>query len=368
MYAILYVYFQRNYMVGTNMKQLADINVLSFTPIITPRQLKAELPISPESAETVAHARQVVHNALECTDQRIIGIVGPCSIHDTEAALDYAQRLQKLREDISDRIFLLMRTYFEKPRTTVGWKGLLSDPFLDGSHDVPAGLRKARELLLKITALGVPTATELLDPIVPQYIDDLVSWASIGARTSESQTHREMASGLSMPIGFKNSTDGNLQIAIDAMVSSCHPHHFLGIDSDGSTCVVATRGNCASHIILRGGRGRPNYDPVTVTDTEERIRKAGLEPRIMVDCSHANCGKRPVLQGHVLHDVIEQRLEGMESLFGFMMESNLKAGSQKIPADIKALEYGVSITDPCLDWDSTEQLLRKTYERLAGML
>ncbi len=348
------------------MKQLADINVESFTPIITPRELKARLPMRPESAETVAHARQVVQDVLARKDRRLIGIVGPCSIHDPHAALEYAGRLQALRESVSDRIFILMRTYFEKPRTTVGWKGLLSDPYMDGSHDVPAGLHTARELLLRITALGVPAATELLDPIVPQYIDDLVSWASIGARTSESQTHREMASGLSMPIGFKNSTEGNLQIAIDAMVSSRHPHHFLGIDADGKTSVVATRGNHASHVILRGGRGRPNYDPVTVLDAEERMRKAGLEPRIMVDCSHANCGKRPLLQGHVLHDVIEQRLEGTESLFGFMMESHLKAGSQKIPEDVKSLEYGVSITDPCLDWDNTERFLREIHQRLAG--
>lgn len=349
------------------MTQLGDINVISYTTLVTPRELKTRLPISPEGISTVARGRQVVKEVLEKRDTRFLAIVGPCSIHDADAALEYAGRLRALSLELEDRIFILMRTYFEKPRTTVGWKGLLSDPYLDGSNDVSAGLHKGRELLVKITGLGLPTAAELLDPIVPQYMDDLVSWASIGARTSESQTHREMASGLSMPIGFKNSTDGNLQVAVDAMVSSHHEHHFLGIDADGRSGVVATRGNKLSHIILRGGRGRPNYDPVTVFETEDRMRKAGLDPRIMVDCSHANCGKRHELQAHVLRDVIEQRLRGAKSLIGVMIESNLKPGNQKMTENPEDLEYGVSITDACVGWEMTEAILREAHGRLAGL-
>ncbi len=346
------------------MRQLGDINVASYTPLVTPRELKARLLITAAGEETVAHGRQVVKDILEKRERRLLVIVGPCSIHDVSAAEDYARRLQALSRELEDRLFILMRTYFEKPRTTVGWKGLLSDPYLDGSNDVSAGLHKARELLLGLADLGLPAATELLDPIVPQYIDDLVSWASIGARTSESQTHREMASGLSMPIGFKNSTDGNLQVAVDAMVSARHAHHFLGIDAEGRSGVVATRGNKAAHLILRGGRGRPNYDPVTVLETEDRMRKAGLDPMIMVDCSHANCGKRHELQAHVLRDVIEQRVRGAESLIGVMIESNLKPGNQKMPDDPKELEYGVSITDPCVGWETTEAMLREAHQRL----
>lgn len=349
------------------MRRLENLNVTAITPLITPRTLKADLPMTQAAADTVADGRQVMLDILDRKDPRLLVVAGPCSIHDADAAFDYAERLKALSGALKDRLFIIMRTYFEKPRTTVGWKGLISDPYLDGSHDVSEGLRKAREILLRIAEIGLPTGTELLDPIVPQYIADLITWASIGARTSESQKHREMASGLSMPIGFKNSTDGNLQVAVDALLSSRQPHHFLGIDEDGHTGVVETRGNHAVHIILRGGRGRPNYDPVSIFETEECLRRAGLTPLIVVDCSHANCGKRHMLQGHVLHDVIMQRLEGNQSIIGVMLESNIKAGSQKFPVDPAALEYGLSITDPCLDWDSTEALLRETYHRIAPL-
>lgn len=349
------------------MIQLENLNVAAITPLVTPGALKADITMTQTAADTVAGGRQAVLDILQRKDPRLLVVAGPCSIHDADAAFDYAERLKALSEELKDRIFIIMRTYFEKPRTTVGWKGLISDPFLDGSHDVSAGLRKAREILLRIAEIGLPTGTELLDPIVPQYIADLISWASIGARTSESQKHREMASGLSMPIGFKNSTDGNLQVAVDAMLSARQPHHFLGIDEDGHTGVVATRGNHAVHIILRGGRGRPNYDPVSVFETEECMRRAGMTPLIMVDCSHANCGKRHMLQCHVLRDVIAQRLEGTQSIIGVMLESNIKAGNQKLLDDPAKLEYGLSITDPCLDWDSTAALLRETYGRLAKL-
>jgi 3-deoxy-7-phosphoheptulonate synthase len=349
------------------MTQLDDLNVVTITPLITPRALKAKLPVTEAIADTVDWGRRTIKDILARRDPRFLVIVGPCSIHDREGALEYARKLKSLSDRLNSRIFIAMRTYFEKPRTTVGWKGLLSDPFLDDSNDVPAGLAKAREILLQVNGMGLPAAAELLDPIVPQYISDLVSWASIGARTSESQTHREMASGFSMPIGFKNSTDGNLQVAVDAMLSAREPHHFLGIDTDGISGVVETCGNHHSHVILRGGRGRPNYDPVTVRETEERLLKAGLEPSIVVDCSHANCGKRHELQVHVLRDVIAQRLEGTTSIAGVMIESYLKPGNQKLGGDPSLLEYGVSITDACIGWEMTEDNLCKTYERLAPL-
>lgn len=349
------------------MKQLDNLNVLSITPIVTPAELKAKLPLTESAAHTVDTGRNAVRAILDQEDRRMMIITGPCSIHDCKAAYDYAERLRALASDLEDRILLLMRTYFEKPRTTVGWKGLLNDPNLDGSFDVPSGLSKAREILLRIAEIGVPAAVEFLDPIVPQYLADLVSWASIGARTSESQTHREMASGLSMPVGFKNSTDGNLQVAVDALLAAREQHHFMGIDSDGRTGVVTTRGNPWAHIILRGGRGRPNYDPVSVIETAEMLNRMGLPQRIVIDCSHANCGKRHELQAHVLNDVIQQRIEGRDALVGVMIESNLKGGRQLLPKDLSQLEYGVSITDACLGWETTESLLRQAYEKLGAI-
>ena len=347
------------------MGRVEDLNVVAFRPLITPAELKGDLPLTSSAEETVATARECVKAILDRQDPRLLVIVGPCSIHDSQAALEYAGRLKKLSNEVQDRLFLVMRTYFEKPRTTLGWKGLLNDPRLDGSNDVPMGLRKAREILVQVAEMGLPAGTELLDPIVPQYIADLVTWASIGARTTESQTHREMASGFSMPIGFKNNTDGNPQVAIDAMISARGAHHFLGIDEHGRSCVVVTRGNPNSHVILRGGGDHPNYGPVSVIKTEERLEKAGLPKRIVVDCSHANSGKRYELQAHVLRDVVQQRFDGNTSVVGVMLESNLKAGKQKLTGNPADLEYGVSITDACIGWEATEQLLKEAYERLA---
>lgn len=322
--------------------------------------------MSDAANDTVISARDQMKRILRKEDSRLVVIVGPCSIHDEASALEYARRLAELSKEVGDQLVLVMRTYFEKPRTTIGWKGLINDPHLDGTYDMALGLRIARELLLRINEMGLPTATEVLDPIVPQYIDDLQSWAAIGARTTESQTHRELASGLSMPVGFKNSTDGNLQIAIDALLSSRYPHHFLGIDQDGRTCVIATRGNAYGHIILRGGHDGPNYDPVSVVMAEEQLDASGLEPLIMVDCSHGNSGKRPRLQAHVLKSVIQQRLDGNASIIGVMVESHLKEGCQPLDKDRSKLDHGLSITDACLGWDQTERLLRFAHEELAS--
>ncbi len=345
-------------------KVIENINVVSFTPLISPREIKELYPLSEKVKEHIANSREAVCNILTGQDSRFIIIVGPCSIHSKEVALDYAQRLLQVKKQVEDVCFVIMRTYFEKPRTTLGWKGLIYDPDLDNTHNITKGLKLAREILSNIAEMELPTGTELLDPIVPQYISDLVCWASIGARTTESQTHREMASGFSMPIGFKNSTDGNLQVAIDAMISARGSHHFLGIDEDGFSCIIETAGNTMSHIILRGGRGRPNYDPVSVIDAIEQMQKAGLPPRIIVDCSHANCGKRYALQAHVLRDVVQQRIEGNPFLLGAMLESNIKSGNQPFPPPGKEPEYGVSITDPCLGWEETEALILESADKL----
>ncbi|HOK09814.1 MAG TPA: 3-deoxy-7-phosphoheptulonate synthase [Candidatus Hydrogenedens sp.] len=343
---------------------IENINIVAFTPLITPREIKKAYPMTDALSRSIAEFRNTVGAILRGEDNRFMIIVGPCSIHSREVALDYAQRLLNVQKQVSDVMFIIMRTYFEKPRTTLGWKGLIYDPDLDSTHNIAKGLNLAREILIKIAEMGLPTGTELLDPIVPQYISDLVCWASIGARTTESQTHREMASGFSMPIGFKNSTDGNLQVAIDAMISARGHHHFLGIDEDGRSCIIETAGNSLSHIILRGGRGRPNYDPVSVIEAVEQMQKVGLPPRIVIDCSHANCGKRYVLQAHVLRDVIQQRIEGNRFILGAMLESNIKAGNQPFPPPGAVPEYGVSITDPCLGWEETETVILESAERL----
>jgi 3-deoxy-7-phosphoheptulonate synthase len=350
------------------MWQTDDLNVIATHALVTPRVLKQALPVTQTASETVFNGRAAIRDILDKKDPRMLIVTGPCSIHDTAAALEYGERLQSVRERFQDTLYLVMRAYFEKPRTTVGWKGLINDPALDGSNDLNAGLRKAREILLALAEMGIPTATEMLEPIVPQYIADTVSWGSIGARTIESQTHREMASGLSMPVGFKNSTDGNLQIAINAMVSARGPHHFLGIDQDGQTCVVQTRGNPWCHLVLRGGGSMPNYDPVSIINAEELLQAAGLDSRIMIDCSHANCGRRPELQAHVLKDIIQQRVEYNASLIGVMLESNLKPGSQRFPKAVDQLEYGVSITDPCIGWETTVGLLEYAHNRLKGVV
>ncbi len=362
-------------------RPLDNLNVVSLTPLVAPHTLKeavfqeeyGTLDASAAQAhmetitDTVAGAREAIAAILDGDDSRLLIIAGPCSIHDADAAIDYARRLRTLKERYADRLFVIMRVYFEKPRTTTGWKGLINDPDMDNSYDIEKGLRKARALLMTLADLGVPAASEVLDPIIPQYIADLLSWVSVGARTSESQTHREMASGLSMPVGFKNNTDGNLQSAIDALVAAGRPHHFLGIDSDGRSCVVRTRGNRHGHIILRGGRNGPNYDPVSIINATEQLQAAGLAPRMMVDCSHANCGKREVLQAHVLRDVVRQRVEGNDSIMGLMLESNLEEGRQPLGADISKLTYGLSITDPCIGWERTEALLDETYAALGAI-
>jgi len=285
-------------------------------------------------------------------------VVGPCSIHDADAALDYGKRLKKLREELGDQIEIVMRVYFEKPRTTIGWKGLINDPHLDGTYDIETGLKKARRLLLELTSMGLPAATEFLDPIIPQYTADLITWAAVGARTTESQTHREMASGLSMPVGFKNGTDGSLQIALDAMQSARTPHSFLGIDQDGITSIIRTTGNTTGHIVLRGGRARTNYDADSIREAELKLQQNGLPPVLMVDCSHANSGKQHARQEEVWRSVIEQRAGGSRSLIGLMVESFLTEGSQAFPRPKSELAYGVSITDACIGWDATERMLR----------
>lgn len=324
-------------------------------------------------AELVYQSREEIKRVIARQDRRLLLIIGPCSIHDPIAALDYAERLARLRKEVSDRLLIIMRVYFEKPRTTIGWKGLITDPQIDGLDDIPTGLRVARKLLLDILALGVPAATEFLDPIVPQYIADLVSWAAIGARTTESQTHRQMASGLSMPVGYKNNTDGNLQIAIDAMKSASYPHSFLGIDENGKTAVVRTKGNPWGHIILRGGNNLPNYEPEAIRIAEDKLRQAGLNPAIMVDCSHANSGKKHERQEVVWQSILEQRYAGNDNLIGMMLESNIHEGNQKLPEVLHPgvaaqLKYGVSITDACVSWQTTEQLVERAYRYMADIL
>ena len=346
------------------MHTVDNINVVSLTPLLPPRVLKEEFPLTDATEETVAATRAEIASILDGNDNRLLIIVGPCSIHDEKAALEYAERLFVLRRELVEHLCIVMRVYFEKPRTTTGWKGLINDPDLNNSCDIVKGLRKARGLLVKLADMGMPTASEVLDPIIPQYIADLISWVSIGARTAESQTHRELASGLSMPVGFKNNTDGNLQSAIDALAAASRPHHFLGIDSEGHTSVVRTKGNQYGHIILRGGRNGPNYGPVSVITAEEQLLAAGLPARVMVDCSHANCGKREALQVHVLRNVVQQRVSGATGVIGGMIESNLKEGRQDMQSDPSKLKYGLSITDPCMGWERTESLLREAYDTL----
>jgi 3-deoxy-7-phosphoheptulonate synthase len=335
-----------------------NLRVRGVTRLITPAQIKEQSPASAASFDTVLAGRAAARRILQREDDRLLVIVGPCSIHDPAAALDYARRLSALRQEVSDRYEIIMRVYFEKPRTTVGWKGLINDPYLDDSCDMAQGLALARRLLLDITALGLPTATEFLDPIIPQYIADLISWSAIGARTTESQTHRELASGLSMPVGFKNGTDGSVQTAIDAMKSSRTPHSFLGIDQDGSTSIVKTTGNPHCHVVLRGGRDGANYETPFVDAAVEKLRKAGMPDAIMIDCSHANSGKDPARQHLVWESLLAQRAAGRGEIIGAMLESNLHFGAQPSEGGPANLRYGVSVTDACLDWEATAALLR----------
>jgi 3-deoxy-7-phosphoheptulonate synthase len=345
------------------MEKTYDIRVEKFEPLISPSQLKDQLPLNETSHRTVVEGRRAISSILDGTDPRLLVIAGPCSIHDEAMALEYARRLKELSETVVDTMLLVMRVYFEKPRTNVGWKGLINDPRLDGSCDINTGLQKARSLLVRVTEMGVPTATEMLDPIVPQYIAGLICWAAVGARTTESQTHREMASGLSMPVGFKNCTDGDLSTAINAIIAAASPQHFLGIDPDGQTSIVKTTGNPHAHLVLRGG-SRPNYDTVSIRDAETLLEEKGLSKAIMVDCSHDNSRKNHTLQGSVWQDVINQRIDGNPSIIGMMLESSLKAGSQENTGNLETMEYGVSITDACIDWGTTEQLILSAHQQL----
>ena len=347
------------------MQQTNNLNVVDMCPLMSPSRLKERLPMSEVANATVLTGRHQVQRVLDREDRRLLVVVGPCSIHDPRIALDYAARLKDLSDKVKDRLLLVMRVYFEKPRTTVGWKGLINDPDLDGTHKVEKGLQLARQILVEVNELGVPAATETLDPISPQYLAELLSWSAIGARTTESQTHREMASGLSMPVGFKNGTDGNLDTAINAMQAALEPHHFLGINLDGQTCVIQTRGNRYGHLVLRGGKHGPNFDALAVKKAEDSLEKTGLRQEIMVDCNHANSGKDPVRQEIVLRDIVRQIKDGNESLIGVMIESNLKGGSQKVGPD---MEYGVSITDACLDWENTRRILLDAHQDLQTAL
>ncbi|MDH2435183.1 3-deoxy-7-phosphoheptulonate synthase [Pokkaliibacter sp. MBI-7] len=348
--------------------RVENLNIESQTLLSTPDELKAKLPISERARNTVLTGRDIVRNILDRQDHRLMVVIGPCSIHDVEAAKDYAKRLKALAEELSDTLYIVMRVYFEKPRTTVGWKGLINDPYLDDSFDIETGLYTARKLLLDLSELGLPLATEALDPISPQYLQDLISWSAIGARTTESQTHREMASGLSCAIGFKNGTDGGLGVAINALQSVSHPHNFLGIDDQGKVAITRTRGNQYGHVVLRGGNSKPNYDSVNVALCEQQLSKAGVSTNIMVDCSHANSNKDPALQPLVADNVANQILEGNKSIMGLMIESHINWGSQSIPADLSELKYGVSITDACIDWATTETCLRSMRAKLKDVL
>ena len=342
-----------------------DVNVISTEPLISPVGLVNELPLTPDVEATVLEGRRQIQAILRGDDPRFMVITGPCSVHDAEACVEYAQRIKRLQDEIGDRMLIVMRVYFEKPRTTVGWKGMIYDPYLDDTFDIGEGLRRARSLLLRIGEMGIYTATEFLDPIVPQYLAGLVSWAAIGARTTESQTHRQMASGLSMPVGFKNGTDGDAQIAVDAMIAARSEHAFLGIDHFGQTCVVHTRGNPYGHLVLRGGKDGPNFGEEAIAAAQELLRKSDVSSRLLVDCSHGNSNKDHTRQNIALHSIVEQRLAGNADIIGCMLESNLNSGSQSINGSVADLQYGVSVTDSCIGWDETEELLREAHEALA---
>lgn len=352
---------------GKAMKSTEDLRVEGYQPLMAPADLAAELPITETVNRTVITGRESIQNILASKDRRMLVIVGPCSIHDKKAAFDYAGRLAELSREVGETLQVVMRVYFEKPRTTVGWKGLINDPHLDGTCDMGCGLQEARKILLEIGEMGLPTATEMLETITPQYVADLVSWACIGARTTESQTHREMASGLSMPVGFKNGTDGSLSAAINAMVASRQRQSFLGIDHDGRTCIIQTSGNEWGHLVVRGGK-RPNYDPISVEEARLNLIEKELPEALVVDCSHANSMKKYQGQAIVWKSVIDQRLAGNTSLVGLMLESNIFEGNQKYSSDPASLKYGVSITDECISWETTEELLRSAHAKLKGNL
>jgi 3-deoxy-7-phosphoheptulonate synthase len=342
-----------------------DVHIQDTQPLITPINLVNELPITPEVEQVVLSGREQVSKILNGEDPRLLLIVGPCSIHNEDLALEYARKLKELSDKLSDRLMIVMRVYFEKPRTTVGWKGLIYDPHLNDTFDIEAGLRTARSLLLKIGQMGMYGGTEFLDPVIPQYLAGLITWSTIGARTTESQIHRQMASGLSMPVGFKNGTDGNAQIAVDAMLSARSPHGFLGLDHQGRTALVRTTGNPDGHLVLRGGNQGPNFGSDSIAEAKARLEKAGVRSQMMVDCSHGNSNKDHTQQGAAFKDVIAQKAAGDRDIIGLMLESNLNEGNQKLCENPADLQYGVSITDACIGWAETEALLTWAYDAVA---
>jgi 3-deoxy-7-phosphoheptulonate synthase len=351
---------------SAQVKLVDNVNVVGFEEMPTPAEVRAQYPLSDKAAATVLRGRTLLRDILDRRDPRRFVVVGPCSIHDPAAAHDYALKLLALSKEVEETLFLVMRVYFEKPRTHTGWKGFINDPHLDDSFRIDEGIRRARELLLSFAELGLPTGSEALDPQTPQYLADLITWYAIGARTTESQTHREMASGLSAPVGFKNGTDGSLEVAVNAMRAASRPHSFLGISPEGRSCIVRTSGNRHGHLVLRGGGGRPNYDTVSVKLAGQALAKAGLPVSVVVDCSHANSNKDYTLQPLVFEDCVRQIVEGNGSLVGLMLESHLSAGSQPIPEDLGQLKYGVSVTDACIDWETTQRVIREAHAALKG--
>ena len=350
------------------MQQTENLNIEAFEAMPTPAEVHARLPLSETAAATVVNGRRTLERILDRRDHRLMVVVGPCSIHDPIAGIDYARRLKGLADEVSETLYLVMRVYFEKPRTTVGWKGYINDPRMDDSFHIEEGMHKAREFLLAVNELGLPAATEALDPIAPQYLGDLLAWTAIGARTSESQTHREMSSGLSTPVGFKNGTDGSLDAAINAILSASRPHSFLGISGEGRSAIIRTRGNRYGHLVLRGGGDRPNYDTVSVTMAEKALAAVKLPANVVVDCSHANSYKKPELQPLVMQDCVNQIRAGNRSIVGLMIESFIEAGNQSIPADLTKLRYGCSVTDACVDWPTTEKMIRDANATLRDAL
>ena len=347
---------------------LENVRIGAFDLMPSPEEIHARVPLSEKASDTVFTSREAIKAILDRKDPRIFIVVGPCSIHDPVAGYDYAQRLKRLADEVSDTLVLVMRVYFEKPRTATGWKGSINDPYLDDSFHIEEGMQKAREFLLRVNELGLPAGTEALDPIAPQYLGDLITWTAIGARTSESQTHREMSSGLSTPVGFKNATDGDIVPAINAIKSAASPHSFLGINMQGRSAIVRTQGNAYGHVVLRGGDGRSNFDTVSVCMVERALAKAKIAPNIVIDCSHANSLKDPALQPLVMSDCVHQIREGNQSIVGLMIESNIEGGNQPIPEDLSQLKYGCSVTDACVDWPTTETMIRKAREVLKDIL
>ncbi len=345
-----------------------NLNVVGVDHMPSPAEIKARVPMTERAAESVLAGRRALMDILDRKDPRLFVIVGPCSIHDPVAGLDYARRLRKLADEVRETTHIVMRVYFEKPRTSTGWKGFINDPRMDDSFHIEEGMERGRRFLRDVAELGLPAATEALDPIAPQYYGDLISWTAIGARTAESQTHREMASGLSTPVGFKNGTDGSLEAGVNGILSASRPHSFLGLSDNGASAIIRTQGNAYGHLVLRGGGGRPNYDTVSISLAEQALNKAKLPNNIVVDCSHGNSWKKPDLQPLVMRDVVHQLREGNRSVVGLMIESFIEAGSQPIPADLSKLRYGCSVTDACVDWNTTEEMLRSTHKVLKDIL